>query len=112
MIRQRDNAARSAFNSFIALNHCALGDRGRLAWGLRANRLNDSRRRLEQIPKKLTDLFDENLLQPFDAERFLIARMIPCQRKALWTVVDMSLSPKNCLAEGPFLAGFIDLKTR
>jgi hypothetical protein len=38
---------------------------------------------LEQVPKKLTDFFDENLLQHFDFERFLIDHMIPCDREAL-----------------------------
>jgi hypothetical protein len=30
---------------------------------------------VEQVPKKLTDFFDENLLQHFDFERFLIDHM-------------------------------------
>jgi len=38
---------------------------------------------LEQVPKKLTDLFDENLLHHFDFERFLIDHMIQCDREAL-----------------------------
>jgi hypothetical protein len=38
---------------------------------------------LEQVPKKLTDFFDENLLKRFDFERFLIDHMIPCDREAL-----------------------------
>jgi hypothetical protein len=37
---------------------------------------------LEQIPKKLTGFFDKTLLQQFDLARFLIDRMIPCDRKA------------------------------
>jgi hypothetical protein len=32
----------------------------------------------------LTDFFDENLLQRFDFERFLIDHMIPCDREALY----------------------------
>jgi hypothetical protein len=43
----------------------------------------EARRRLEQVPKKLTDFFDENLLRRFDFERFLIDHMIPCDREAL-----------------------------
>jgi hypothetical protein len=38
---------------------------------------------LEQFPKKLTDFFDENLLQYFDFERFLIDHMSPWDREAL-----------------------------
>jgi hypothetical protein len=38
---------------------------------------------LEQVPRKLTDFFDENLLQRFDFERFPIDHMIPCDREAL-----------------------------
>jgi DNA-directed RNA polymerase len=38
---------------------------------------------LEQVPKKLTDFFDQNLLQRFDFERFLIDHMFPCDREAL-----------------------------
>jgi len=37
----------------------------------------------EQVPKRLTDVFDENLLQHFDVERFLIDHMIRCDREAL-----------------------------
>ena len=45
--------------------------------------------RLEQVPKKLTDFFDENLLKYFD-ERFLIDHMIPCDREALQASVDLA----------------------
>ena len=38
---------------------------------------------LEQVPKKLIDFFDEDLLQHFDIERFPIDHMIPCDREAL-----------------------------
>ncbi len=42
-----------------------------------------AREALEQAPKKLRDFFDENLLQLFDFERFLIDHMIPCDRETL-----------------------------
>jgi len=38
--------------------------------------------KLERIPQKLTDFCDWNALQLCDLARFLIARMIPCERKA------------------------------
>ncbi len=38
---------------------------------------------LGQAAKKLTGFSDENLLQHFDVERFLIDHMIPCDREAL-----------------------------
>jgi hypothetical protein len=37
---------------------------------------------LEQVPKKLIDFFDQNLLRAFDLARFLIDRTIPFDRKA------------------------------
>jgi hypothetical protein len=37
---------------------------------------------LEQVPKKLTDFFDQNLLQSTDLARFLIDQTIPSDRKA------------------------------
>jgi hypothetical protein len=46
-------------------------------------RAPQKQRAREQVPKKLTDFFDENLLQHFDFERFLIDHMIPCDREAL-----------------------------
>jgi hypothetical protein len=39
-------------------------------------------RALEQVPKKLTDFFDQNLLQFIDLARFLIDQTIPSDRKA------------------------------
>jgi hypothetical protein len=36
----------------------------------------------EQVPKKLTDFFDKSLLRQSDLARFLVDRMIPCDRKA------------------------------
>jgi hypothetical protein len=38
---------------------------------------------LEHVPKKLTDFFDEDMLQLFDFERFLIDHVIPRDREAL-----------------------------
>jgi len=34
-------------------------------------------RQLEHVPKELLDFFDQNMLQLFESERFLIDRMIP-----------------------------------
>jgi hypothetical protein len=39
-------------------------------------------RRLEQVPKKLTDFFDKDLLQLIEIERFL-DHMAQCDREAL-----------------------------
>jgi hypothetical protein len=41
------------------------------------------RRKPEQVPKKFTDFFDQNLLQLIDFERSLIDHMIPRDREAL-----------------------------
>ena len=40
-------------------------------------------RRLEQVPKKLTDFFDKDLLQLIEIERFLFDHMVPRDREAL-----------------------------
>ncbi len=45
-------------------------------------RPTDPRVALEQAPKKLTDTSDGNFLQLYDLERFPVARVIPCERKA------------------------------
>jgi hypothetical protein len=39
--------------------------------------------RLEHVPKKLLDFFDQDILQLFDFERFLIDHVIPRDREAL-----------------------------
>ncbi len=39
--------------------------------------------RLEHVPKKLLDFFDQDMLQLFDFERVLIDQMIPFDRDAL-----------------------------
>jgi hypothetical protein len=38
---------------------------------------------LEHVPKKLTDFFDQNMLQLVELERFLFDQMIPSDREAL-----------------------------
>jgi hypothetical protein len=38
---------------------------------------------LEHVPKKLIEFLDQNMLQRFDFERFLLDPMIPSDRKAL-----------------------------
>jgi hypothetical protein len=40
-------------------------------------------RRLRQVPEKLTDLFDKDLLQLIDIERFSFDHMIPRNREEL-----------------------------
>jgi hypothetical protein len=37
----------------------------------------------EHVPKKLTDFFDQNMLQLVELERFLFDQMIPSDREAL-----------------------------
>ncbi|MEF3365467.1 hypothetical protein V3H18_02850 [Methylocystis sp. 9N] len=59
----------------------------RRAIGWRAARV---KKRLEQVPKKLTDFFDENLLRRFDFERLLIDHMIRCDREALQSALRKS----------------------
>jgi hypothetical protein len=39
--------------------------------------------KLEHVPKKLIDFFDQNMLQLIDFERFLFDQMIPSDREAL-----------------------------
>jgi hypothetical protein len=38
--------------------------------------------RLKQVPRKLIDFYDENLLQHFDFARLPVVRTIPFERKA------------------------------
>jgi len=40
--------------------------------------------RLERVPKKLTDFFDQNMLHLFESVRFLFDQMIPSDREALY----------------------------
>jgi len=42
-----------------------------------------TRRSLEHVPEKLVDFSDQNMLQLFDFERFLLDWMIPSDRKTL-----------------------------
>ncbi len=53
------------------------------AKGKRRPSLGEARRSSEQVPKKLTDYFDKDLLQLIDIERFFFDRMIPCDQEAL-----------------------------
>jgi hypothetical protein len=53
------------------------------AKGKRRPSLGEARRSSEQVPKKLTDFFEKDLLQLVDIERFLFDRTIPCDREAL-----------------------------
>jgi hypothetical protein len=39
--------------------------------------------RLEQVPEKLTNFFDKDLLQLIDIERSFFDHMIPCDLEAL-----------------------------
>ena len=39
--------------------------------------------KLEHVPKKLRDFFDQNMLQLFESERFLFDQMISSDREAL-----------------------------
>jgi hypothetical protein len=39
--------------------------------------------RLEHVPKKLLDVFDQDMLQLFDSEWFLVDHVIPRDREAL-----------------------------
>jgi len=47
------------------------------------NRRNQPEADLEQVPKKVIDFFDQDMLQLFESERFLFDQMIPSDREAL-----------------------------
>ena len=47
------------------------------------SRDDDAFGRLEHVPKKLIDLFDKDMLQLFEFERFLFDHVIPRDREAL-----------------------------
>ena len=42
---------------------------------------------LEQVPKKLLDFFDKDLLQGVDFERFLVDHVVPCDRQGIAQIV-------------------------
>jgi uncharacterized damage-inducible protein DinB len=49
----------------------------------RADLSRTIRRHLEHVPNKLTDFFDQNMLQLVELERFLFDQMIPSDRETL-----------------------------